>query len=71
MRKPQGQTVPHGLTLSDGFSGSQLGLQWRLWGDNRAGRYKVADKALSLQAEGASPADSAPLCCIPVDRAYE
>jgi hypothetical protein len=29
------------------------------------------DNALLCEAEGASPADSAPLCCIPVDRAYE
>jgi beta-xylosidase len=71
LRKPQGKPCRTGLALSDDFSGAEFGLQWRLWGDNRAGRYKVADKALSLQAEGASPADSAPLCCIPVDRAYE
>jgi xylan 1,4-beta-xylosidase len=46
-------------------------LQWRLWGDNRAGRCTVAGNTLSLRGEGTSPADSAPLCCIPVDRAYE
>jgi xylan 1,4-beta-xylosidase len=69
IRKPQGETVAHGLALSDDFSA--LRLQWRLWGDNRAQRYQVADKVLLMQGQGTTPADSAPLCCIPVDRAYE
>jgi beta-xylosidase len=46
LRKPLGKAVPHGLALSDDFSGAEFGLQWRLWGDNRAGRCTVAGNTL-------------------------
>lgn len=68
-----GQVVPHGLPLSDDFSRSKLGLQWSFFrGDvEEYRRLRHVDGVLELQAKGHSPADSAPLCCVAGDRAYQ
>ena len=73
LAKPRGGTaVAAGLPLSDDFARNRLGVQWAFHepGPKYAERARYADGALELQAAGRSPADSSPLTCIPVDRAY-
>lgn len=71
-RKPQGgSAVPHGMPLSDDFTGPGLGLQWRWWGEARRGCCSIESGTLKVAAAGTGPSDCGPLACIPVDRAYE
>jgi xylan 1,4-beta-xylosidase len=71
IRKPAGKAVRHGLALSDDFADGGPGLQWRFYGGHRPGRCTVHNGALTMRAQGDSPADSSPMLCIPVDHAYE
>ncbi|HJV62247.1 MAG TPA: family 43 glycosylhydrolase, partial [Albitalea sp.] len=74
LRKPKGGAVgPAGMALSDDFSKDRLGLQWSFFaaGADEMKRVRFEDHALLLQAKGTSPADCAPLACIPGDRSYE
>jgi beta-xylosidase len=75
---PPGEAVEHGLALSDDLCGTEPGLQWRFqepspWTHERPGMQRVncTPEGLQMQAEGTCPADSRPMLCIPVDRAYE
>lgn len=68
-----GQTLAHGLALSDDFSQPRLGRPWH-WlrgGPAQYQRLRWADGALHLRAAGRSPADSAPLGLVAGDPAYE
>lgn len=72
--KPKGgRAVAHGLALSDDFSSDKFGLQWAFHdpSPDEMDRVRYIGKALELQGKGRSPADSPPLTCIAVDRAYQ
>jgi xylan 1,4-beta-xylosidase len=72
--KPRGGTaVEAGLALSDDFSTDKFGVQWAFHdpAPNEMERVRYDDHALELRGAGHSPADSAPLTCIAVDRAYQ
>jgi xylan 1,4-beta-xylosidase len=75
---PPGEAVQHAMALSDDFGGKQPGPQWRFhepspWTFDRPAmeRVRMTGQALEMTAEGESVADSRPMLCIPVDRAYE
>jgi beta-xylosidase len=57
-------------SLSDDFTGHALGWQWGCFDEADPTRYATGSGGLSIRAKGDSPADCAPLCCIPQDRAY-
>jgi beta-xylosidase len=67
-----GRAVPHGLTLSDDFSGNRLAPQWAFYksAPNEASRVRVANNTLHLAAKGGEPPDSSPLCFVCGDQAY-
>lgn len=70
---PRGGTPgPHGLALSDDFTAPRLGERWNFFrpAPDEAGRLRVADGALRLQARGTAPKDSSPLLLIAGDPAY-
>jgi len=61
-----------GFALSDDFSKNKFGIQWCFNdpGPGEMDRVKYAGDALMLKARGHTPADSPPLTCAVVDRAY-
>jgi beta-xylosidase len=67
-----GGAVPHGLTLSDDFSGDRLAPQWAFYkpAPEEASRVRVANNTLHLAAKGREPRDSRPLCFVCGDQAY-
>jgi beta-xylosidase len=67
-----GRSVPHGLTLSDDFTGHRLAPQWAFYKPeaDEASRVRVANSTLHLLAKGVEPRDSSPLCFVCGDRAY-
>ena len=73
IRKPAGESVPHGLRLSDDFSTSRMGVQWSFYGGGEADRqrYRYENGALVLGTKGTTPADSSPLWFVCGDHAYE
>ena len=71
---PRGGTaVPHGMALSDDFSGPVLGPQWSFFrGDERdPPRVHVGGGMLDLACRCSGPATSAPLCFVAGDRSYQ
>jgi len=71
IKKPNGKSVTHGLPLSGGFEGPDLGLQWRFYREHDKSRYSLVDNGLQLKAQGTTLEDSSPLLCIPMDHSYE
>jgi len=75
LRKPAGESVGHGLPLSDDFAGPGLGLPWRRWDGadeaGAAGRYVAAGGELRMKAGGAGVADASLLTLLPVNHSYE
>ena len=72
--KPKGgEAVEHGLPLSDDFTGNKFGVQWAFHdpGSDEMKRVQYGEASLELKGEGNSPANSSPLTCIVVDRAYQ
>jgi len=72
--RPRGGTaVQPGLALSDDFSRDKFGVQWAFHdpAPNEMNRVRYGGNSLELQGAGNSPADSSPLTCLAVDRAYE
>lgn len=70
---PKGGTaVPHGLALSDDFSGNKFGMQWTFHdpGPAEMDRVSYGDHSLELKGAGSSLANSSPLTCLAADRAY-
>jgi xylan 1,4-beta-xylosidase len=70
IRKPPGEKVPHGIALSDDFSGNKLSMQWQFFKNYEPERVQVKNGSLFLSAKGTSLSDCAPLLCIPVNRSY-
>ena len=71
---PRGGTaVRPGLALSDDFSRDKFGVQWAFHdpAPDEMDRVRYDGNALELRGAGSSPADSSPLTCQAVDRAYE
>lgn len=74
IRKPvQGGSPSAGSALSDDFSTNRIGVQWSFHdpGPEEMKRVSYEEGALQLAGEGSSPADSSPLTCGVVDRAYQ
>jgi len=67
-----GYRGPAGSALSDAFTATGLGAQWSLpaTGADDLTRIRCGAGGLRFAARGGSPADSAPLTCLPGDRAY-
>lgn len=62
-----------GMELSDDFSRNRFGTQWAFHkpAADEMRRVHYEKHGLRIAGRGTTPADSAPLTCIPVDRAYE
>jgi len=62
-----------GFALSDDFSSNKFGIEWSFHdpGPEEMSRIEYLSSGLSLAARGTSPADSSPLTCGVVDRAYQ
>ncbi len=70
--KPAGDSVSHGIPLSDDFEVETLGLQWRNWDrDSGATVVRVGGGALHMDAHGDNPAGAALLACQPANHAFE
>ena len=73
LRKPAGEALaPHGMALSDDFSGDRLGPQWAFHdpAPDEAGRLSFDGDGLRLRGKGRSPRDSSPLGVVAGDPAY-
>ena len=73
LRKPaRGKAGAAGVALSDDFSTDRFGVQWSFHDPKPSDAVRVErmTRALKLASIGASPADSTPLVCGAVDRAY-
>lgn len=79
LRKPPGESVGHGMPLSDDFSSSTLGVQWQ-WSQNAnpADLFHAGDGRLVMKAKGTIPgkaailpADATTLGVMPVNHSYE
>ncbi|WP_058833503.1 family 43 glycosylhydrolase [Luteimonas abyssi] len=73
LAKPAGSPVPHGMALSDDFSGDTLAPQWAFYdpAPDEMSRLSLGDGALTLRGKGAAPRDASPLTVISGDRGYE
>jgi len=71
IKKPSGESLKKFLKLSDDFSGTDLGLQWRFFREFDPDRFTQENNSLLLKAKGTSPADCSPLLCIAGHHAYE
>lgn len=72
--KPRGgKLIQAGFPLSDDFSTNKLGQQWAFHdpSSDEMSRVRYGYNSIELAGEGSSPADSSPLTCITVDRAYQ
>lgn len=69
----EGQSVPHGLRLSDDFATLDLGTRWNFFkpGPEEKNRLRIERNGLVMKASGTAPADSAPLLTIAGDLAYQ
>jgi xylan 1,4-beta-xylosidase len=67
-----GVALSPGCALSDDFTRNKFGVQWAFHdpGPAEMQRVRYGDASLELASAGTSPADSSPLTCIAVDRAY-
>ncbi len=74
IEKPKGgKAVAAGFALSDDFSRNKFGIQWAFHNPtpDEMDRVHYSNASLELKGKGNSPANSSPLTCIVVDRAYE
>lgn len=73
LHKPAGSAVPHGMALSDGFTGGRLGPQWAFFKPeaDEYERLRFGDGVMTLRGKGSSPRDSSPLGVIAGDLAYQ
>lgn len=58
------------MNLSDGFSGSKVGLQWTFWKEYAPKAVSVGNGSLKMKAKGSSPADARLLLVTPTDKNY-
>ncbi len=68
-----GQALPHGIDLSDAFSGSlQLGAKWTFFrpAADEAARVALSGGALNLQGRGLAPSSGSPLLLTAGDTSY-
>ena len=73
IKKPRGGTaVPHGIALSDDFSGDKFGVQWGFYdpAPNEMQRVRYEKGALRIAGKGTQPHDCSPLSFIAGDQAY-
>lgn len=72
-RWPRGRDRPVAaeMPMGDDFRGSELGIQWSFHQHYDPARFRLAGGALELEAEGATPGESHPLCLVPMHPAYE
>lgn len=75
IRKPKGgEAVPHGMALSDDFSGPlALGAKWTFFKPlpDEATRISMSDGALHLRGRGVAPSSGSPLLLTAGDRSYQ
>jgi len=71
IRKPAGLVSVKNISLSDDFSGKEVGLQWQFFKRYSPGRAEMKDGALFFRAEGNSFDNSSPLLVNASDRSYE
>ncbi|MBN1400370.1 MAG: family 43 glycosylhydrolase [Anaerolineae bacterium] len=70
--KPAGESVGHGMPLSDDFSSPELGIQWSYAPDvDATATFRVGGGVLTMQAQGSKLAEAAALSVMPVNHAYE
>jgi len=60
-----------GLTLSDNFSSSTLGLQWTFWKENATKAVSTKNGKLTVKAKGSTPANGRLLLTTATDKCYE
>ena len=70
--KPAGKSVKHGLSLSDNFEGTKLGLQWH-WLEHYTpvNRYKLKNGSMIMQASGYNLKSASKILVSPTNYAYE
>jgi xylan 1,4-beta-xylosidase len=68
-----GESLPHGIPLSDDFHSDRLGVQWAFYdpAPDEAARVALSAGVLSLAGKGSTPKDASPLAFIAGDPAYE
>jgi beta-xylosidase len=66
-----GAPVPHGMQLSDDFSGKDLALQWMTWRDCDPKSITLKDNSLYLTGKGETPTDARLLLITAIDHSYE
>jgi len=74
LRKPSGSALaPHGMALSDAFTGRTLGPQWAFFNPalDEYRRLRFSGDGLVLQGKGSTPRDASPLTTIAGDPAYQ
>ncbi len=72
LKKTANGTIIHNkMQLSDNFSGSTIGLQWKMMGGDIRERVSVNNGALMLKATGTSPSDSNPVVIDPMNDYYQ
>ncbi|MFZ2995883.1 family 43 glycosylhydrolase [Sphingobium sp.] len=74
LAKPRGgQSLPHGMALSDDFTRLRLGAKWNFFrpAPDEATRARVEQGVLHLKGRGTAPVDSSPLLLIAGDPSYE
>ena len=72
--KPRGgETVEHGMALSDDFSTDKFGVQWSFYdpAENEKDRLRREGGVLHMAAKGTAPGDCSPLTFVQGDLAYE
>lgn len=68
--KPEKQ-IAHGLKLSDGFNGPELGLQWTFWKEYTPDALAFDKGTLRVKAKGDTPANGRLLLTTAEDKNYE
>lgn len=71
LKKPLGENIRHGYSLSDNFDNSQLGIQWRSMSGTLDNLFKIKDKALITKALGNKIPNSNRLFCYAQHQFYE
>ncbi len=63
--------IKHGMTLSDDFSTSDLGLQWTFWREYALKELNIGGGRMRMKAKGNTPADARLLLTTAEDKVYE
>lgn len=71
LTKPMGDSVGHGLPLSDTFAAPWTGWQWRHAGTDSARLFEAAEGALRVHARGTGAADATLLWVLPGNHSYD